>query len=307
MLIKDPPLEIADGFLMLGTNEYIIYLAESGDEAVVFEGGVGAVGPVVAEQIAELAIASDIVKQIIITHAHPDHVMAVPKLCEVFGSAKVCASQAAAGTLQIEKAIGFFTKIDGMLTEALLKAGSIAERHRPKPLRENRIGVDQILAEGDTVTVGDTSFNCLATPGHSDCSLSFHEPDMGILIIGDAAGYYVPEHDWFWPCYFADYGAYLESIRRLASLDAEILCLGHNAVIKGRDAVRACFDAAAAESKAWHERILREVEGKEVDAIGAELGSEVFEKTQLLGLDFFQKNCVGLVKQSVRYAGEQKG
>ena len=113
MLMKDPPLEIVDGFLMLGTNEYIIYLAGSGDEAVVFEGGVGAVGPVVAEQIGELGIAGDLVRQIVITHAHPDHVMAVPKFLEVFANAKVCASEAAAGTMQREKAIGFFSKIDG--------------------------------------------------------------------------------------------------------------------------------------------------------------------------------------------------
>ena len=126
MLIKDPPLEIADGLLMLGTNEYPVYLVRSRDEGAIFEGGVGAVGPVVAEQIAELGIAADVVKQIIITHAHPDHVMAVPAFRAMFAGATVCASETAAGTLLVEKAIGLFTKIDGMLTEALIPMATIS-------------------------------------------------------------------------------------------------------------------------------------------------------------------------------------
>lgn len=302
MLIKDPPTDIADGLLMLGTNEYPIYLVQSQGEAAIFEGGIGADGPVVAEQVAKLGLAADVVKQIVITHGHPDHVMAVPAFRSLFTDAAVCASEAAAKTLSIDKAVGFFTKIDGMLTAALIKAESIEERHRPKPLSENRIPVDRILTEGDTVTVGDLTFDCLATPGHSDCSLSFHESARGILIIADATGYYVPESDYFWPNYFSDYGAYLESMKRLAALQANVLCLGHNAVIQGTDAVSDFFDAAIAATKDWHTRIVHAAEDQRKDAgmIAADLGAEVYEQTQLLNLEFFQKNCELLVKQSVR-------
>ncbi len=303
MLIKNPPAEVAEGLWMLGTNEYPVFLVTSGEQGAIFEGGVGAVGPVVAEQLAGLDIAADCVKQIIITHAHPDHVMAVPAFRAMFDGAVVCASKAAAEMLSVEKAVGYFAKIDGVLTEALIKAGSITEKHRPEPLAENKIPVDRILSDGDTVTVGELKFDCLATPGHSDCSLSFHEPTAGILIISDATGYYLPDSDYFWPCYFADYGAYLESIRRLAALDAEIVCLSHNAVIKGGDAVKAYFDGAIAATTAWHERILTGTEeGKCSEMIGNELGSEIYEKTQLMSEGFFQKNCALLVKLSIKYA-----
>jgi len=303
MLIKDPPAELADGVWMLGTNEYPVFLVRCGGEGAIFEGGVGAVGPVVAEQLAVLDIGADCVKQIVITHAHPDHVMAVPAFRAMFDGLTVCASDTASKTLSVEKAVGFFCKIDGMLTEALIKAGSITDKHRPEHPAENKIPVDRILVDGDCVTVGDLKFDCLATPGHSDCSLSFHEPARAILIISDATGYYLPDSDYFWPCYFSDYGAYLKSIRRLAGLDAEILCLSHNAVIKGRDAVKTYFDGAIAATEAWHERILAESEqGKCSEMIGNELGSEIFEKTQLMSEGFFQKNCALLVKQSIEYA-----
>ncbi len=293
--------------MMLGTKEYPIYLVRNRDEGTIFEGGVGAVGPVVAEQITELGIPAEIVKQIVVTHAHPDHVMAVPAFRSLFAGAMVCASEMAAKTLSVEKAVGFFSKIDSMLTEALIKAGSVTEQHRPQPLSENRIGVDRTLAEGDRVTVGDLTFTCLATPGHSDDSLSFHEPDRGILIIADATGYYIPESKYFWPNYFSDYGAYLESIRRLAALDADILCLGHNAVIKGGAEIKAYLDDAVTATEAWHTRILQATEDQSNGGmIAADLGSEVYEQTQLLNLNFFQKNCEQLTKQSVKYADKNR-
>jgi glyoxylase-like metal-dependent hydrolase (beta-lactamase superfamily II) len=252
MLIKNPPVEVAGGVWMLGTNEYPVLLVTDGDEGAIFEGGVGATGPVVKEQ---------------------------------------------------EKAVSFFTKIDGMLTEALIKAGSITEKHRPEPLKEKQITIDRILAGGDTVTIGRRKFDVFATPGHSDCGLSFHEPATGLLIISDATGYYIPDSGYFWPNYFTDYGAYLESIRRLAALDAEIVCLSHNAVVKGAESVKAYFEAAAAATEAYHKRIVTEIgTGKPPEEIARQLGIEVHEKTQLLGVEFFQKNCELLVKQSATYS-----
>jgi len=303
MLIKNPPVEIAEGVRMLGTNEYPVYLVRDGDEGAIFEGGVGAAGPVVRQQLAALGIPPEIVKQIIITHAHPDHVMAVPAFRQMFPNAKVCASKIAAGTLGVEKAVSFFKKIDGMLTEALLQAGSIKEAHRPAPLDDKQIAVDKTLANGDTLTVGQRRFDVLATPGHSECSLSFHEAAIGLLIISDATGYYLPAAGYFWPNYFSDYGAYIESIRRLAGLDAEIVCLSHNGVVRGAEAVRAYFDGALAATEAYHGRIVKETAaGKAPDQISRQLGIEVHKKTQLLDVEFFQKNCEQLVKQSLKYA-----
>ncbi|MEJ2647794.1 MAG: MBL fold metallo-hydrolase [Sedimentisphaerales bacterium] len=303
MLIKNPPVEVTEGVWMLGTNEYPVLLVTDLNEGAIFEGGVGATGLVVKEQLADMDIDADLIKQVIITHAHPDHVMGVPVFRELFPNVTVSASKMAAGTLTVEKAVGFFTKIDGLLTEALLKAGSIEEKHRPEPLKEKQIIIDRILADGDTMTIGQRTLNVLATPGHTDCSLSFHEPSSGLLIISDVTGYYIPESGYFWPNYFTGYGATLESIRRLAALDAEIVFLSHNAVIKGAEDVKAYFDNAIAATEAYHERIVTELEsGKSPEEIARQLGIEVHEKTPLLNVEFFQKNCELLVKQSAKYS-----
>lgn len=305
MLMTRPPVEVAPNLLMLGTAPYPLYLYRGGREGTIFEGGVGAMGPLVLEQMAGLGIGRDCVRQVVVTHAHPDHVMAVPLFREAFPGVVVLASEAAARTLSAAKAVGFFRQVDAALTGALAKAGLITDAHHPAPLAEDRIVVDRVLKEGDAVTVGEgAAFGVLETPGHSECSLSFHEPQAGILIISDATGYYLPESSYWWPNYFADYGAYLGSMRRLADLGAEVLCLSHNAVVWGAADVRAYFDGAIAATEAYHARIVAQARaGKSVREIAGELGAQVYEKTQLLPLDFFQKNCSLLVKQSLRHEG----
>ncbi|MCX6909123.1 MAG: MBL fold metallo-hydrolase [Verrucomicrobia bacterium] len=261
MIINNPPVAVTDNLLFLGTVDYPIYLVKDGGEAAVVEGGVGACGPVLEEQLAKFGIAKESVKQIVVTHGHPDHVMAVPAFRRMFPGAQVLASQIAAATMANEKAIGFFTKIDGALTAWLLGKGAITDAHRPQALAELKIATDRILKEGDVVTVGGLKFNVIATPGHSDCSLSFFEPTRKIAIVADVTGFYMPATKTWWPLYFTDYTAYMNSNRRLAALGAEIVCLAHNAVITGADEVKKYFEGAIASAEAYHKRIVDAVKG----------------------------------------------
>jgi glyoxylase-like metal-dependent hydrolase (beta-lactamase superfamily II) len=305
MMLKDPPVEITDRLLMLGTSEYPLYVYRGRRSTTIFEGGVGAVGPVLLEQLGRAGIAADLVRQVVVTHAHPDHVMAVPLLGRVFPGIAVLASEVAAKTLAAEKVVAFFRQVDEAITRSLAQAGRIGPEHRGEAPPDGRIAVDRIIGEGDTVSVDDeTAFVVLATPGHSECSLSFHEPRQKLLVISDATGYYLPEGDWFWPNYFSDYGAYVGSMKRLAGLGAQVLCLSHNAAIKGVADVRAYFDKAIAATEAYHARIVAEAkEGRPVRQIAEQLGAEVYARTQLMSLEFFQKNCGLLVKLSLRHEG----
>ncbi|MBI5684232.1 MAG: MBL fold metallo-hydrolase [Verrucomicrobia bacterium] len=304
MIITNPPVAVTDNLLLLGTTDYPIYLVKDGGEAAVVEGGVGACGPVLEAQLAKFAIAPESVKQIVITHGHPDHVMAVPAFRRMFPGAQVLASQIAAATMGNEKAIGFFAKIDGALTAWLLGKGAITESQKPQPLTEPKMAVEQVLKEGDTVAVGGLKFDVIATPGHSDCSLSFFEPTRKIAIVADVTGFYFADKKTWWPMYFSDYAAYMNSNRRLAALGAEVVCLAHNAVITGADEVKKYFEGAIASAEAYHKRIIDAVKGgKDPRALAGELGIEIHAVTGSLPVDFFQKNCSLLVKNSMKQEG----
>jgi glyoxylase-like metal-dependent hydrolase (beta-lactamase superfamily II) len=187
----------------------------------------------------------------------------------------------------------------------LAGAGLIDQSQRRPAMTESTISIDRVLKRDDRIEVDEGVFyRVLETPGHSDCSLSFHDPGNHVLIISDASGYYMPEHDWWWPNYFTDYAAYLDSIKRLSEIGAQVLCLSHNGVIQGADEVAAYFQGAIAATEAYHGRIADEAKsGKSVREIAGGLGSDVYEKTQLMPLEFFQKNCGILVKNSLRHEG----
>ncbi len=304
MLLKDPPLQATDNLWVFGTNQYPLFLVQGEEESAIFEGGVGAMGPLLREQLEETGVDRHRVKQIIITHAHPDHVMALPLFRELFPDATMAGSEVAAATLKTEKAVAFFAKIDEAITGALIDMGLVTESHRPEPLAEHYIAVDRVIGEGDKIEVGEISFCVIKSPGHSDCSLSFYQRDQGILLVSDATGFYLPEHEYWWPNYFAGYADYLATIGRLAKLATETLCLSHNAVIQGKDEVKSYFDRAIAATEAYHQRILDETNaGRTVREIAEALGAEIHEKAGILPVDFFQKNSGILVKQSLKHEG----
>lgn len=305
MLIKDPPAQITPRLWMLGTTAFPLYLYQGQQHSTIFEGAISAMGPVLDEQLAALKIDHDRVRQVIVTHAHPDHVMAIPAFREMFPNVSVVASEAAAKTLQIEKAVSFFCKTDNALTDWMIGSGRLPESQRQTPRKESQIAVDRTVCEGDTVEVDtDVSFRVLETTGHSHCSLSFHEPDENILIISDATGYYMPDQDFMWPGYLTNYGQYLQSIIRLGEVGAETLCLSHNAVIQGAEDVATYFRRAVAETEQYHQQIVAKAQaGTSIQAIAEELGSDIFERTGQLSLGFFHKNCELLVKNSLRHEG----
>ena len=303
MLVDNPPAEVGGGVWMLGTAAYPMYLVRGRDEGMIVEGGISALGPLLRRQLEGLGIGTAFVRQAVITHAHPDHVMAVPMLREMFPNVSVIGSTAAGATLGMEKAVGFFKQIDAALTESLVKSGKLADAPPPPALPDNRIALDRTVREGDTITLEDMAWNVLETPGHSDCSISLYEPTRQVLIISDASGYYMPAPGTWWPNYFSDYATYLRSLERLAALPAEVLCLSHNGVVCGAGAVRHYMAGAIAATRDYHERILAETKaGKPSRQLAEELGAEIHRQVPLLPVDFFQKNCGILVKQSLKAA-----
>jgi glyoxylase-like metal-dependent hydrolase (beta-lactamase superfamily II) len=302
MIIQNPPVPLNDHLWMLGSTAYPFYLHCGSRGATLFEGGISLMGPVVQGQLAALGVGGDTVRQLIVTHAHPDHVMALPQLRQAFPAAQTVASASAAKTLATPEAIELFCRLDGALSDALVKAGKAAAA--PPVAPGGQFAIDRVVKDGDLIEVDEgVAYQVLETPGHSECSLSFFEPRTKALIVSDATGYYLPQSQSWWPNYFSDYRAYVASMERLAALGAEVLCLSHNAAVRGADTVAIYFQGAIAATRQYHERILREMQGGQtVRQLAEVLGAEVYAQTPVLPLDFFQKNCGLLIKLSLKAA-----
>ena len=107
-------------------RQYPCTCIAAAQQATIFEGGIGAIGPVLREQLQQLGIGRDSVRQLVVTHAHPDHVMAVPLFrADVPGRSWSAPLRSRPRPWPWRRRSRFFCKIDDPLTELLVEAGLI--------------------------------------------------------------------------------------------------------------------------------------------------------------------------------------
>ena len=154
-----------------------------------------------------------------LTHVHPDHQGAAHFLCEQFGAPLWCHvddRDAMEGTAPMAPAT-FASKISERL---------MAGPHHP---------VARLLHPGDEVA----GFKVFHTPGHTPGHVTFFRERDGVAIAGDVLnamdlrtaipGLHQP------PAYFsADPAQNRASIRLLASMEPQVICLGHGPVCRDR-------------------------------------------------------------------------
>lgn len=187
-------------FLPLGpvqANCYIVTDEASGLSAVIDAGDFN-------ESLKE-KIKNKNVKYIMLTHGHYDHIIGVYDLKQ-FTGAEVLIHKADADCLFDEKrSLSYYSYMPGA----------------QKPLT-----ADRLLDEGDTVTLGETEFKVLHTPGHTSGSVCFADEKNRIMFTGDTLFCLtcgrtdLPTGD--------DYQMY-ESLKRLKELDGDYtVYTGHN-------------------------------------------------------------------------------
>jgi hydroxyacylglutathione hydrolase len=101
-------------------------------------------------------------KRLLLTHGHIDHILGNRFIFDTYGLLP-----------EIHKDDLFFIQ---KLPETAMMYGVDFEES-PKP--------EKFLAEGDVIELGQYSFKCIYTPGHSPGSLSFYNAENKIVIAGD--------------------------------------------------------------------------------------------------------------------------
>ncbi|MEO9599494.1 subclass B3 metallo-beta-lactamase [Parasphingorhabdus sp.] len=133
------------GIYYVGTKGLGMYFIPTEDGHIVIDGGMPGQGAYVAEAIKKLGYDPADVKILLNSHAHLDHSGGLAELKQLTG-AKFIASEGDRSALEG----GFYL---GSEDEASMNA---------PPVR-----VDQIISDGETVTLGDVTLTAHITPGHS--------------------------------------------------------------------------------------------------------------------------------------------
>ncbi len=84
-----------------------------------------------------------------------------------------------------------------------------------------------VLREGDVLEIGDYSFRCLETPGHSPGHMCLYEPNHKVLVSGDHILFDITPNITYWPEMKNALSEYLASLDKVSDLEADIVLPGH--------------------------------------------------------------------------------
>lgn len=185
-----------------------VYAIEDPDGLTLIDTGISLAAARILKQLRAAGFQPGDVKRILITHAHPDHAGGLPKLKAETG-AEVMASA-------LEKPV--------LLGEVPILRPE--RRLRPPAVRLKPAPVDRVLEDSEMILEVMGGLQALHTPGHAPGHLSFWHPGKRILFCGDVifnlTGLALP-----WRVFTVDMAEDKRSIRRLASLEPEVVCFGH--------------------------------------------------------------------------------
>jgi len=185
------------------------YLVDGGEEMVLIDAGAGEGYELIVDNIRSLGLRPDKLKAVVATHSHIDHIGSLYQFREEFG-VRVIAHEL--DKEAIETGIGSGAEYYGVICRPCM--------------------VDVVLmgSEG-TVRCGRHDLKTVHIPGHTPGSIAVYlDAGTRILFGQDVHGPYFLK------------GSNTEqakiSLRRLADLDADVLCEGHFGVYEPKEEVR---------------------------------------------------------------------
>jgi glyoxylase-like metal-dependent hydrolase (beta-lactamase superfamily II) len=173
-----------------------VYALESTDGLTLIDAGIGPAASKVLKQLQARGYNPSDVKRILITHAHPDHIGGLANL------------QAATGALVVVHPLEW----------PLLAREVSALPHTTAARCE--------VQDGETLSEVLGGLQAILTPGHTRGQVCFWQPDRRLLFCGDVVmrllRLRLP-----YAMVTVDMDENKRSIKKLAELNAEVVCFGH--------------------------------------------------------------------------------
>jgi glyoxylase-like metal-dependent hydrolase (beta-lactamase superfamily II) len=172
------------------------------------------------KQLGTQGWSLDDVNHMLITHAHPDHIGGLPEF-QRRSNATTYAHRIDAQVIRGETD-GALANPDELTGFSRLIYRQVSQQRSIEPAR-----VDVNLSDGDQLNDILEGLQVIHLPGHSHGQVGFYVPQQKLLIGGDVMMYYFGSLRMPIRAVSPDWNEVKQSIRRVAAMYVDILCLGH--------------------------------------------------------------------------------
>jgi glyoxylase-like metal-dependent hydrolase (beta-lactamase superfamily II) len=267
------------------------YLMEGSQPLLIETGSQTSAGTLV-EELKTLGIGPEDLAGVAVSHIHLDHAGGVGDLAKAFPQAAVYVHEKGARHLaDPTRLVDSAARVYGPLLDSLYG--------RLEPTPDDRI---HILADGEEVRVGPgRALITIHSPGHAKHHLALHDPETGIIFVGDAAGVRLPDAGVLRPATPPpdfDLDLALSSLRKFAERSPSSLALAHYGLV---EEPQRFLDEAADALKRWAEvaeaawREGRDIQAALEERFDSEASAaDEAGREKLDTLNGFQSNASGL-------------
>ena len=267
------PQRLSEHVHFIGSPMVCNFIVEA-PKAALIDAGYTVSAPGIEADLIRILGSANALQFLFLTHSHYDHVGSVAFLKRLNPDLIV------AGHPHIQKVF------DNPRAMALIRSlNDQAERfaHLPEEYRgKTRIeslALDHKVADGEIFDLGTgITLQAFYSPGHTrDCTWYYLLPDR-VLFGGDGLGVYTGDGS-VMAEFTSSFENLMTSLRKLQTLDIEVLALPHSGVVSGKRDAEAHIQKTLEENQRYHDRILRGLEehNNSIQAVVDDMTREEYE------------------------------
>jgi glyoxylase-like metal-dependent hydrolase (beta-lactamase superfamily II) len=165
-----------------------------------------------------------------ISHLHSDHLGLAATLATEKSRIYFNQIEAESTSLEISNSAKYWQRWEDMYLAHGFPDDELARAMQRHPGRRHGLRQEvsfSVVEEGDKIDIGDYSFLCIETPGHSPGHICLYEASKKILVSGDHILHDITPNITVWMDMSNSLGRYLESLNKVYELDVDLVLPGH--------------------------------------------------------------------------------
>jgi glyoxylase-like metal-dependent hydrolase (beta-lactamase superfamily II) len=253
--------KITDCLTLIGTWDLPAYLVVGTDRAVMVDAGPISVAPLLFDEMQRATAGRSLPDLLVFTHSHFDHVGGAPYLKRHIPALKFGGHEYLFYVMGRDGARRLIEGLNRRMTDPAFIRKALIDADFDYSV----ITGDMILTDGQIIDLGGgITLTAVATPGHTQDSMSYLVEPGEIVLTGEALGIVPGDELYVGPEFLTSYEVYVDSIKKVAALKPRHILTGHHAQVYG-DQVDRLIEASLRDAAALRDKIERYLGEEEMD------------------------------------------